>query len=180
LLLSDFNAACRAARAWALAHPHEYALIYGSPVPGYAAPQDTVAGLAIFAATGQPWWLVLALFLAPDLFMLGYLAGPKTGAWIYNLAHSAPLALLAAGLGWHITALAVAGAIGLFHIGLDRAIKAGLKVRPRLRRQPPGRLGEALMVSSRAWRPCCRGIRQRLPCRPGRVVAGRWRVGFAR
>jgi hypothetical protein len=29
-------------RAWALAHPHEYALVYGSPVPGYAAPTDTV------------------------------------------------------------------------------------------------------------------------------------------
>ena len=35
-------AVCRAARAWALAHPAEYALIYGSPVPGYAAPDDTV------------------------------------------------------------------------------------------------------------------------------------------
>jgi AcrR family transcriptional regulator len=34
---------CRAARKWALAQPHEYALIYGSPVPGYQAPQDTVA-----------------------------------------------------------------------------------------------------------------------------------------
>ena len=32
----------QAIRAWALAHPHEYALIYGSPVPGYAAPQDTI------------------------------------------------------------------------------------------------------------------------------------------
>ncbi|MFE3516179.1 TetR/AcrR family transcriptional regulator [Streptomyces sp. NPDC059166] len=31
-----------AARSWALGHPHEYALIYGSPVPGYTAPQDTV------------------------------------------------------------------------------------------------------------------------------------------
>ncbi|MEV5157579.1 TetR/AcrR family transcriptional regulator [Streptomyces sp. NPDC053728] len=31
-----------AVREWALGHPHEYALIYGSPVPGYAAPQDTV------------------------------------------------------------------------------------------------------------------------------------------
>ena len=29
-------------RAWALAHPPEYALIYGSPVPGYAAPADTI------------------------------------------------------------------------------------------------------------------------------------------
>src|SRR3954447_26089069 len=31
-----------AIRTWALAHPHEYALIYGSPVPGYAAPVDTI------------------------------------------------------------------------------------------------------------------------------------------
>ncbi|MGW2311882.1 TetR/AcrR family transcriptional regulator [Actinomadura luteofluorescens] len=36
-------AVCRAVREWALAHPHEYALLYGSPVPGYQAPQDTVA-----------------------------------------------------------------------------------------------------------------------------------------
>ncbi|MFE4699022.1 TetR/AcrR family transcriptional regulator [Streptomyces sp. NPDC056738] len=35
-------AVCVAARRWALEHPHEYALIYGSPVPGYVAPQETV------------------------------------------------------------------------------------------------------------------------------------------
>ncbi len=35
-----------AVRAWALAHPHEYALIYGSPVPGYIAPMDTVGPAA--------------------------------------------------------------------------------------------------------------------------------------
>ena len=29
-------------RNWALAVPHEYMLIYGSPVPGYQAPTDTV------------------------------------------------------------------------------------------------------------------------------------------
>jgi AcrR family transcriptional regulator len=32
----------RAARTWSLRHRHEYALLYGSPVPGYAAPQDTI------------------------------------------------------------------------------------------------------------------------------------------
>ena len=32
----------RAIRTWSLARPHEYALLYGSPVPGYAAPQDTI------------------------------------------------------------------------------------------------------------------------------------------
>lgn len=37
---------CRAVRAWARAHPHEYALLYGSPVPGYAAPADTVPAAA--------------------------------------------------------------------------------------------------------------------------------------
>jgi AcrR family transcriptional regulator len=47
-------AVCRAARDWAVAHPHEYALIYGSPVPGYSAPDDTLApaarvGLALVA-----------------------------------------------------------------------------------------------------------------------------------
>jgi AcrR family transcriptional regulator len=34
--------ACRAIRGWAVANPHEYALLYGSPVPGYRAPQDTI------------------------------------------------------------------------------------------------------------------------------------------
>jgi AcrR family transcriptional regulator len=35
-------AACHAIRGWALAYPSEYALIYGSPVPGYRAPQATI------------------------------------------------------------------------------------------------------------------------------------------
>ena len=33
-------------RRWALDHPHEYALIYGSPVPGYTAPDATVPAAA--------------------------------------------------------------------------------------------------------------------------------------
>jgi AcrR family transcriptional regulator len=39
-------AACHAIRAWALARPHEYALIYGSPVPGYRAPEATIGPAA--------------------------------------------------------------------------------------------------------------------------------------
>lgn len=38
-----FMATCHAVRDWGRAHPAEYALLYGSPVPGYAAPDDTVA-----------------------------------------------------------------------------------------------------------------------------------------
>jgi AcrR family transcriptional regulator len=32
----------RSIRGWALEHPHEYALIYGSPIPGYHAPELTI------------------------------------------------------------------------------------------------------------------------------------------
>jgi AcrR family transcriptional regulator len=38
-----WRAVCGSVRSWARANPHEYALIYGSPVPGYQAPQATVA-----------------------------------------------------------------------------------------------------------------------------------------
>jgi AcrR family transcriptional regulator len=36
-------AICHGVRNWALAHQHEYALIFGSPIPGYAAPTGTIA-----------------------------------------------------------------------------------------------------------------------------------------
>ena len=39
---AKFMQACHACRAWALERPHRYALIYGSPVPSYAAPVMTV------------------------------------------------------------------------------------------------------------------------------------------
>lgn len=37
-----WRSVCTSVRDWAVAHPHEWALVYGSPVTGYAAPQDTV------------------------------------------------------------------------------------------------------------------------------------------
>ncbi len=41
-LLGRWQGIAGTVRAWALEHPSLYALVYGSPVPGYAAPQDTV------------------------------------------------------------------------------------------------------------------------------------------
>lgn len=58
--------AARAVRGWALAYPAEYALLYGSPVPGYKAPQDTIP-----AAVRTP--AVLARILS-DGFASGALA----------------------------------------------------------------------------------------------------------
>ncbi len=39
---APWRAVTGARRTWARRHPHEYALVYGSPVPGYAAPPDTI------------------------------------------------------------------------------------------------------------------------------------------
>jgi AcrR family transcriptional regulator len=49
-----FLALAHAVRDWAVADPHQWALIYGSPVPGYQAPQDTIvpATRVIFAIAG--------------------------------------------------------------------------------------------------------------------------------
>ncbi len=41
-LVGRFTTVCHGVRDWAKANPHEYALLYGTPVPGYHAPQDTV------------------------------------------------------------------------------------------------------------------------------------------
>jgi AcrR family transcriptional regulator len=53
-LSGRYTALCHAIRAWAKANPHEYALTYGSPVPGYVAPADTVgpASRIPFVLTG--------------------------------------------------------------------------------------------------------------------------------
>jgi len=41
-LAGRWTAIGRGAREWALDNQHEYALLYGSPVPGYEAPEDTI------------------------------------------------------------------------------------------------------------------------------------------
>lgn len=39
-----------ALRAWALAHPHEFQLLYGTPIPGFVAPPETIPAAARVAA----------------------------------------------------------------------------------------------------------------------------------
>jgi AcrR family transcriptional regulator len=57
---AQWRACCSAVRAWALENPHEYALIYGSPVPGYQAPPETIGPaarvpMAIGAVLAAAW-----------------------------------------------------------------------------------------------------------------------------
>ncbi len=82
-----WRAACYAVRRWALDTPHEYALLYGSPVPGYAAPQDTVeAGTRV---------ILLLLGLVRDAWATGALATPQDDP---------PLGTAAAGQAAHLGA----------------------------------------------------------------------------
>lgn len=91
--------------------------------------------LAVFVygrqhALGHASWPMFALlFFAPDLTMLGYLAGQRIGAAAYNAVHSYILPLALAGfamLGAHRAALPYA-LIWIAHIGFDRTLGYGLK-----------------------------------------------------
>jgi Domain of unknown function (DUF4260) len=87
------------------------------------------AAIALFATTGQTWWLLPVVILLPDLFMVGYLRGTRIGANVYNLGHTylLPAALsLAAAADHHPLPLAV-GLLWLAHIGMDRALGYGIK-----------------------------------------------------
>ena len=84
---------------------------------------------ALYARTGASWWLFAALWLIPDLSMLGYLIGPGIGARIYNAIHSytTPATLALCGLLLHSPMLVPIALIWANHIGVDRLLGFGLK-----------------------------------------------------
>ena len=93
-------------------------------------------GLALFAGMtllyavwGGSWWVYALLFLVPDMSFAAYLAGPRTGAIIYNAAHSymAPMALMTTGFATNSPLTLSIAMIWLAHIGFDRALGYGLK-----------------------------------------------------
>jgi hypothetical protein len=83
----------------------------------------------LYARMGASWWLFAALWIAPDLSMLGYLAGPGWGARVYNAIHSygTPAALAVSALLLRSTALLPIALIWINHIGVDRLLGYGLK-----------------------------------------------------
>jgi AcrR family transcriptional regulator len=86
-LRARWLAAARAVRGWALTNPAEYALLYGSPVPGYKAPQDTIPAAVRTAA-------VLARILSDGYAsgaranMMATAAGIGTGARLTSAVRS--------------------------------------------------------------------------------------------
>jgi hypothetical protein len=88
-----------------------------------------LAAIALYFSAGYPWWLLVALALAPDLSLGAYLAGLRVGSAIYNAAHTyvAPVVLGAAGVIAGADLAIQIALIWITHIGVDRAIGYGLK-----------------------------------------------------
>jgi hypothetical protein len=108
-----------------------------------------VAACLGYAQLGGSWVWFAALFLVPDLSMLGYLAGPRGGAAAYNLAHSnvTPALLAALSVLLAVPALSLGALIWLAHIGFDRMLGYGLKYGTAFGDTHLGRVG---WVDSRA------------------------------
>ena len=88
-----------------------------------------VATAVLYAHNGMSWWLFAALWLAPDLSMLGYLGRPCRAARIYNAFHTyvGPGVLLLSAYLLHAYTLFPVALIWANHIGVDRLLGFGLK-----------------------------------------------------
>jgi hypothetical protein len=105
---------------------------------------EALFALAVFAYLPYAWWVLPATFLLPDLSMLGYLAGPRVGAFCYNFAHHKALALAVGLAGWWLglPVLLLAGTVLLFHSSFDRMLGYGLKYTTGFQDTHLGRVGK--------------------------------------
>jgi hypothetical protein len=107
-----------------------------APLPGPITYLLRLEGMAVgavsavlYARTGASWWLFAALWLVPDLSILGYFAGPCRGSRIYNAAHTytLPITLAVCALLFRANVLLPFALIWVNHIGVDRMMGYGLK-----------------------------------------------------
>ena len=87
------------------------------------------ASIALYLHSDFSVVALLLLFLAPDLSLLGYLAGPRAGAATYNAVHTElwPIVIAALGVLADASLLTQVALIWLAHIGIDRVLGYGLK-----------------------------------------------------
>jgi len=99
--------------------------------------------IGFYTHTSAGVGMFLALFLVPDLSMLGYLLGARIGAASYNFAHSyiGPFALAA--LGMTLPSLLPFAAIWAAHVAFDRMLGYGLKYATAFGDTHLGRIGRA-------------------------------------
>lgn len=98
----------------------------------------------LFSLLDYSWWVFPACLLIPDLSMIGYLSGPKTGARLYNLFHNKLLAILVLITGFWLSIpwLALTGVILLGHAAMDRALGYGLKLDEGFHHTHLGQIGK--------------------------------------
>lgn len=103
------------------------------------------AGLALYGASGGNWLFIVPLILLPDISAVGFLAGPRVGAFTYNLVHNWVPGIVVLGLGAWLASPAVllAAAILIAHVGMDRAVGFGLKLPGSFHDTHLGRMGRA-------------------------------------
>ena len=103
------------------------------------------AGLALFGMTGGNWLFLVPLILIPDVSAIGYLAGPRVGAFTYNLVHNWVLGIVTLGFGAWLDSpvILLAAAVLIAHVGMDRALGYGLKLQSAFRDTHLGRMGRA-------------------------------------
>jgi hypothetical protein len=86
-------------------------------------------GIYLFSLLSYPWWLFLALFLVPDIGMLGYIINNRVGALSYNIFHHKGIAILIYITGIYISneLVQLSGIILFTHAAFDRILGYGLK-----------------------------------------------------
>ncbi|SHM68647.1 DUF4260 domain-containing protein [Flavobacterium chilense] len=101
-------------------------------------------GIFLFNRLNFDWWWFLVLILAPDLSMLGYLSGNKSGAFFYNVFHHKGIALLIYALGCYLSieTIQLAGIILFSHSAMDRIFGYGLKYEKGFKYTHLGEIGK--------------------------------------
>ncbi len=93
--------------------------------------EAAMLGISIYALyiLKAEWWFYLLLLLGPDVSMLGYLAGSKSGAVTYNLFHHKTVAIFLFTIGFinQVWMLQVIGITLFGHSSMDRMLSYGLK-----------------------------------------------------
>lgn len=103
-----------------------------------------ILGIYLFSFLSFEWWWFLILILAPDLSMLGYLFGNKSGAFFYNVFHHRGVAVLLYILGsyFKIELLQLIGIILFSHAAMDRFFGYGLKYEKGFKYTHLGEIGK--------------------------------------
>lgn len=98
----------------------------------------------LFAQLPYPWWIFPACLFLPDVSMIGYLGGNRSGALCYNIFHHKMLAIVVGICGFFAQneILQLVGIILYAHSAMDRMLGYGLKYEDGFKFTHLGRIGK--------------------------------------